>query len=54
MSTEEVLQEILKFETLDLSEFVEKYNNFYNSYCYLEDGFASKRVVEKIFFGEAQ
>jgi len=54
MNTEEVLEEILRFETLGLGEFAGKYNTFYNNYCYLEDGFASKRVVEKIFFGEAQ
>ncbi|HDR4408566.1 CDP-glycerol glycerophosphotransferase family protein [Bacillus cereus] len=54
MNTEEVLEETLKFEMLGLSAFAEKYNTFYNNYCYLEDGFASKRVVEKIFFGEAQ
>lgn len=54
MNTEEVLEEILRFETLGLGEFAGEYNTFYNNYCYLEDGFASKRVVEKIFFGEAQ
>ncbi|MEZ2324831.1 CDP-glycerol glycerophosphotransferase family protein [Bacillus tropicus] len=54
MNTEEVLEEILKFEMVGLGAFAEKYNTFYNNYCYLEDGFASKRVVEKIFFGEAQ
>lgn len=53
MNTEEVLEEILKFEKIGLGEFAEKYQTFYNKYCYLEDGFASKRVVEKIFFGEA-
>lgn len=54
INTEEVLEEILKFEMVGLGAFAEKYNTFYNNYCYLEDGFASKRVVEKIFFGEAQ
>ncbi|PEE41050.1 CDP-glycerol glycerophosphotransferase family protein [Bacillus pseudomycoides] len=53
INTEEVLEEILKFEMVGLGEFAEKYKIFYNKYCYLEDGFASKRVVEKIFFGEA-
>ncbi|MDM5190897.1 CDP-glycerol glycerophosphotransferase family protein [Bacillus sp. DX4.1] len=52
-TTEDVLEEILKFETNGLGEFEKKYNTFYNKYCYLENGFASKRVVEKIFFGEA-
>ncbi|ENQ3107024.1 CDP-glycerol glycerophosphotransferase [Bacillus sp. 491mf] len=54
VNTEGVLAEILKFELNGLGEFADKYNTFYNNYCYLEDGFASKRVVEKIFFGEAQ
>lgn len=52
-NTKAVLDEILKYEILGLGEFAEKYNSFYNKYCYLEDGCASKRTVRKIFFGEA-
>ncbi|MFA2565524.1 CDP-glycerol--glycerophosphate glycerophosphotransferase [Bacillus wiedmannii] len=53
MNTQEVIDAIVKFESVDLDEFAEKYQSFYNKYCYLEDGSASNRVVEKIFFREA-
>lgn len=53
-TTEGVLEEIMKFTRDGLGEFEKKYDTFYNNYCYLEDGLASKRVVEKVFFGEAQ
>ena len=52
-NTREVLREIVKYEANGLGEFAEKYDSFYNKYCYLEDGGASKRTVRKIFFGEA-
>lgn len=29
-------------------EYIEKYDAFYEKYCYLEDGFATKRIVDKI------
>ncbi len=54
LTTEDVLEEIMKFARHGLGEFEKKYDAFYDNYCYLEDGFASKRVVEKVFFGEAQ
>ncbi|MGE7882717.1 CDP-glycerol glycerophosphotransferase family protein [Bacillus sp. NPDC094077] len=53
-TTESVLEEIMKFGRNGLGEFEKKYDTFYDNYCYLEDGLASKRVVEKVFFGEAQ
>lgn len=53
-TTESVLEEIMKFARNGLGEFEKKYDTFYDNYCYLEDGSASKRVVEKVFFGEAQ
>ena len=52
-NTRELLGEIVKYELNGLEEFAGKYNSFYNKYCYLEDGGASKRAVRKIFFGEA-
>ncbi|HDR7867667.1 TPA: CDP-glycerol glycerophosphotransferase family protein [Bacillus wiedmannii] len=52
-NTRELLGEIVKFELNGLGEFAGKYDSFYNKYCYLEDGGASKRAVRKIFFGEA-
>lgn len=51
-TNQEVLDAILNFEKTGLGEFKEKYNDFYNQYCYLEDGNSSKGVVTKIFFGE--
>lgn len=53
-TSEGVLEEIMKFQRNGLGEFEKKYDTFYSNYCYLEDGFASRRVVEKVFFGEAQ
>jgi len=44
-TTEEIIREI---ETIENGNFV--YDEvFYNKFCYLEDGYASKRVVEEIF-----
>ncbi|MDG2794259.1 CDP-glycerol glycerophosphotransferase family protein, partial [Vibrio parahaemolyticus] len=47
LTTKDVLEEIMKFARHGLGEFEKKYDAFYDNYCYLEDGFASKRVVEK-------
>ncbi len=33
-----------------LGEFAEKYDSFYNKYCYLEDGCASKRASKENIF----
>lgn len=53
-TTQELLQAISDYENNGLEAYEEKYNSFYQTYCYLENGFASKRVVEKIFLGEAK
>lgn len=49
-TTEQVLEAIDKYEENGLHEFQEKYNEFYNEYCYLEDGDSSRRAAEQIFF----
>ncbi|PKG22097.1 CDP-glycerol glycerophosphotransferase family protein [Niallia nealsonii] len=45
-TTEEVIDYI---KNVDSMEFTEKYNDFYNTFCYLEDGNASSRVVKEVF-----
>ncbi|MBE3644006.1 CDP-glycerol glycerophosphotransferase family protein [Bacillus anthracis] len=54
MTTEEVVLAIQGIEQERLTnQFATTYEDFYNRYCYVEDGQSSKRVVEKIFFREA-
>ncbi|PFR57726.1 CDP-glycerol--glycerophosphate glycerophosphotransferase, partial [Bacillus cereus] len=54
MTTEEVVLAIQGIEQECLTnQFATTYEDFYNRYCYVEDGQSSKRVVEKIFFREA-
>ncbi|WP_368506048.1 CDP-glycerol glycerophosphotransferase family protein [Alkalihalophilus sp. As8PL] len=48
-TTDEVIKEMNMFFKNGISHYEEKYNEFYKTYCYLEDGEASKRVVEKLF-----
>ena len=46
--TKEIIQEVKRIEDVGFkpSENIEQ---FYNKFCYLEDGQATKRVVEAIF-----
>lgn len=53
-TTPQVLGAIRYYEEHGLGRFQEKYNVFYNRYCRLEDGAATKRAVEQIFFRKAQ
>lgn len=54
MTTEEVVSAIQAIEQNCLAnQFTATYEDFYNRYCYVEDGQSSKRVVEKIFYREA-
>lgn len=46
-TTEEVIEEIKKYEQQSI--LPSSYEAFYQNYCYLEDGEATKRVVEKVF-----
>jgi CDP-glycerol glycerophosphotransferase (TagB/SpsB family) len=47
-TTEEIIGEIKKIEAGEIL-YDEKLQDFYDKFCYLEDGNASKRVVERIF-----
>lgn len=51
-TNEELVSVILNYEMKGFGEFKKKYNEFYNRYCYLENGDSSEKVVKKIFFGE--
>ncbi|MEN1937222.1 CDP-glycerol glycerophosphotransferase family protein [Paenibacillus sp. 102] len=54
MTTEEVVAAVRAIEQDCLTkQFAATYEDFYNRYCYTEDGQSSKRVVEKIFYREA-
>lgn len=45
-TTEEIISQIKKIETSDKYTCTETDNEFFKKFCYLEDGQASKRVVE--------
>jgi len=45
-TTDQVIDYI---KNMDSMEFKEQYINFYNEFCYLEDGSASSRVVQEVF-----
>ncbi|PAV31286.1 CDP-glycerol--glycerophosphate glycerophosphotransferase [Virgibacillus profundi] len=47
-STEEIVREIKQLETEDFHPSA-VHEEFYNRFCYLEDGNASKRVVDEVF-----
>ena len=47
-TTEEVIESIRNINSIT-EEYSEKYDEFYERFCSLEDGNASKRVVEKIW-----
>ncbi|MFC1813506.1 CDP-glycerol glycerophosphotransferase family protein [Thermodesulfobacteriota bacterium] len=47
-NTEELLYAILNIDTVK-EEYREKEKSFFNQFCYLEDGNAAKRIVEKFF-----
>lgn len=47
-SSEEVVENIKNIEQLQI-EYKDKYNQFYQRFCSLEDGNASKRSVEAVF-----
>ncbi|ASK25602.1 putative CDP-glycerol:glycerophosphate glycerophosphotransferase [Bacillus subtilis] len=34
---------------IQMGSIPNKYNQFYNEFCSIEDGFAAKRVIERIF-----
>ncbi|PTI61984.1 teichoic acid biosynthesis protein F, partial [Staphylococcus shinii] len=47
LSNNEVLDSIKNIDKVN-ENFKEKYEDFYNKYCYLEDGSASKRIINTV------
>lgn len=47
-NTDEVIKKIKNIEEVS-DVYQPKYNEFQKKYCYLEDGYASKRVVDRVF-----
>ncbi|MDD3984708.1 MAG: bifunctional glycosyltransferase family 2 protein/CDP-glycerol:glycerophosphate glycerophosphotransferase [Methanobacterium sp.] len=47
-TTEQVINNIQNIDII-LQEYKRKYDEFYNRFCYLDDGYASKRIIEKVF-----
>lgn len=47
-TTEEIIEAIQNIDIIE-QQYKNKYDEFYNKYCYLEDGKASERVVNLLF-----
>jgi CDP-glycerol glycerophosphotransferase len=47
-TTEEVIESIINIENIS-EKYKEKYDKFYDRFCYLDDGYSSKRICEKVF-----
>lgn len=47
-TTDEIIDRILNIDDLK-EEYRERYEEFYNRFCYIDDGDSSKRIVEKIW-----
>ena len=47
-TTEEVIDSVKNIESLK-EEYKDKYDAFYERFCSIEDGNASKRIVEKVW-----
>lgn len=50
-TSEEVIAAIENIDAVN-EEYKERYETFYNRFCHLDDGNASKRVVERVFLQE--
>ena len=50
-TNEEVLEAIKNIDQIE-EEYKERYDQFYNRFCHLDDGNASKRCVERVFFNK--
>ncbi|RIO79612.1 hypothetical protein BUZ11_13755, partial [Staphylococcus gallinarum] len=48
LRTNDELIEAIKQIDLTVEKYKEKYETFYQKYCYLEDGNATKRIVDKV------
>ena len=51
LTNEEVLEAIKNIDQIE-EEYKERYDQFYNRFCHLDDGNASKRCVERVFFNK--
>lgn len=47
-TTEEIIESIQNIDMIN-QQFKDKYDQFYNKFCYLEDGKATERVVDMLF-----
>lgn len=47
-TTSEVIDAVLNIDEIS-NQFKERYDEFYNRFCYIDDGNASKRIVEKVW-----
>ena len=47
-TTEEIIDKVLNIDKVE-EEYKKKYEEFYDTYCYIDDGDSSKRVVKKIW-----
>ena len=50
-TSEEVLQAIKNIHKIN-EQYQDKYEQFYNRFCHLDDGHASKNVIEHVFFNK--
>jgi len=50
-TSEEVVDAIKNIETVN-EQYKERYKQFYNRFCHLDDGNASKKIVEKVFLNK--
>lgn len=47
-TSDEVIEAIQNIDQIE-EQYKDRYEEFYNRFCHLDDGFASKRIVEKAF-----
>ena len=52
-TSEELINALHRLKQVE-DQYHEKYQQFYERYCYLEDGHATDRVVEKVFTKKEQ
>lgn len=47
-TTEEIIDNIKNINKISV-DYKQQYDKFYNRFCYLDDGYSSKRICEKVF-----
>ena len=52
-TTEEVINRIKSIDEMN-KEYASRYDAFYERFCCWEDGHATKRVVDAVFFGDKE